>query len=280
LSSSHFSKFFETKISFHTLSEWSAWWAENCHVVGTEDFCRTLSDEIMSKGIIEPLTDRSFAGAELIRGTDLREGLLSDNINSRQRAVLKVVSETIDISNSQNMTIYAPEAVTAFALRMRGMFPRFLGSEFTLDPNLRRAMFPIQFEDLTNLSFADNSFDLICTNEVLEHVPSIDKALREVRRVLRPSGWHVGTQPLLFQEESIIKTTLEGGKIVNHLPPEYHGDPFGSEGSLVFEIPGWNLLRRAKEVGFKRAEFRLIISKKHGCVSSGGAGIYVLCLQK
>lgn len=42
--------------------------------------------------------------------------------------------------------------------------------------------------DATEMPFADNSFDWIYSFHVLEHIPRYEKALAEMRRVLRPDG--------------------------------------------------------------------------------------------
>jgi len=48
--------------------------------------------------------------------------------------------------------------------------------------------------DATALELADDSFDLIYSFHALEHIDDPDKALAEMRRVLRPGGWYcVGT---------------------------------------------------------------------------------------
>ncbi len=41
---------------------------------------------------------------------------------------------------------------------------------------------------LTELPFADGSFDLVICNSVIEHIPEDGRALAEMRRVLRPGG--------------------------------------------------------------------------------------------
>ena len=43
----------------------------------------------------------------------------------------------------------------------------------------------IQKEDVHNLSFADNSFEIVICQQVLEHVPDPVKAMKELRRVAR-----------------------------------------------------------------------------------------------
>jgi ubiquinone/menaquinone biosynthesis C-methylase UbiE len=42
--------------------------------------------------------------------------------------------------------------------------------------------------DAENLPFPDQSFDRVVSNGALHHTPDIEEALREMRRVLRPSG--------------------------------------------------------------------------------------------
>ena len=55
----------------------------------------------------------------------------------------------------------------------------------------------IRSEDLTKLTYPDESFDLVLTSETLEHVPDLSAALREIARVLVPGGRHIFTVPLL-----------------------------------------------------------------------------------
>lgn len=52
-----------------------------------------------------------------------------------------------------------------------------------------------RIEDALDLTFADNSFDLIISVEVLEHVGKPDRMMEEVSRVLKPGGIAMLTFP-------------------------------------------------------------------------------------
>ncbi|MEY3397911.1 MAG: hypothetical protein RL220_505 [Bacteroidota bacterium] len=46
--------------------------------------------------------------------------------------------------------------------------------------------------DAENLPFADNTYDVAIMAAVLEHIPSVESAFREVARVLKPGGYFLG----------------------------------------------------------------------------------------
>jgi hypothetical protein len=50
--------------------------------------------------------------------------------------------------------------------------------------------------DICSLPFADNTFDVILCNHVLEHVAEDGKAMAQLFRVLRPDGWGIMQVPL------------------------------------------------------------------------------------
>ena len=54
--------------------------------------------------------------------------------------------------------------------------------------------------DATALRFEDDTFDAIICSEVLEHLPDYDAAIREMRRVLKPSGKLCITVPHAWPE--------------------------------------------------------------------------------
>lgn len=68
--------------------------------------------------------------------------------------------------------------------------------------------------DVTAMQFEDDLFDVIFCSHVLEHVREDRKAMRELRRVLRPDGWMIVDVPMKAQLETTYEdwsiTTPEG----------------------------------------------------------------------
>ena len=54
---------------------------------------------------------------------------------------------------------------------------------------------PITAVNSAVLPFPDQSFDVVVSFDVLEHIPDTDAHLAEVRRVLRPGGWYLLQTP-------------------------------------------------------------------------------------
>lgn len=50
--------------------------------------------------------------------------------------------------------------------------------------------------DLTDIALPDSTFDAIICNHVLEHIPDDAKAMSEMLRVLKPSGWAIIQTPI------------------------------------------------------------------------------------
>ncbi|TFG76276.1 MAG: class I SAM-dependent methyltransferase [Flavobacteriales bacterium] len=96
--------------------------------------------------------------------------------------------------------------------------------------------------DICNLPFADDSFDVILCNHVLEHIPDDTKAMRELYRVLRPSGWGIFQIP----QDLNRKTTFEDHSITDK---KERAKIFGQYDHV--RIYGWDFFDKLKNVGFK-----------------------------
>lgn len=92
----------------------------------------------------------------------------------------------------------------------------------------------VRCENLEDLTFDDESFDIFITQDVLEHLFNPDKAVKEIMRVLKPGGTHIFTAPKNKNLRlSSPRARLENGKAIYLKEKEYHGNPVGDGKSLV-----------------------------------------------
>ena len=110
-------------------------------------------------------------------------------------------------------------------------------------------------EDLEALTFESESFDVVLTQDVLEHVLRPEQALAEIGRVLRPGGLHIFTVPY----SPVTRTAARAkpgpdGEVVLLAPAQYHGDPLDPAGVLVITDWGNDLPDRVLEASGMRTE--------------------------
>jgi SAM-dependent methyltransferase len=233
-------------------------------------------------GILEPFTGEHIPPEAMqIQGPNYRESLVANGLLSRNRAELVVLEQSYgSLEALGQQEIYLVEALTGFALWLRRQLggERLLCSEFLEDAE--QAFSGIPHQDLCALTFSDASFDLVLCNELFEHVQVLDLTFREIARVLRPGGRLVATCPLAFgQAESIVKAVAdpETGEPQLLTDVELHGDPIRPQlGSLVYRIPGWELLSQLQQAGFSQARMHHIASWKHGVLGSDLPGVLVI----
>lgn len=92
----------------------------------------------------------------------------------------------------------------------------------------------VRCENLEALTFPDNSFDLVVTQDVFEHIAEPIVGFREIARVLRPGGKHIFTVPVHEGRKTVVRVDTQSGKPVFCLPKVYHGDPLRPSGCLVY----------------------------------------------
>ena len=99
-------------------------------------------------------------------------------------------------------------------------------------------------EDLQELSFPDNSFNIVISLDVFEHIANPWRAFAEVYRVLRPQGTAIITIPIDWRlTKTKARAQMEGDSIQHVSPPAYHLDPLRTEGALVFTDFGQDLIQ-------------------------------------
>ena len=97
-------------------------------------------------------------------------------------------------------------------------------------------------ENLEEQTFETDSFDLVITQDVFEHIWDTRKAFKEIARTLKPGGCHVFTVPWRYWQPTLLRAKKEGDKVIHLVDyPEYHGNPIDTSGSLVVTDWGWDL---------------------------------------
>jgi SAM-dependent methyltransferase len=127
--------------------------------------------------------------------------------------------------------------------QLRDRAPAYVPSQYFPDEQLGRSVRGFRNENLEAQTFANGSFDLVVTLDVLEHVNEPAQALREICRTLVPGGVHVFTVPTYKGRTTSERRArfLPDGRVEHLAPPEYHGNPVDESGSLVTFHYGYDL---------------------------------------
>ena len=247
---------------------------------------------IALNGIVDPLTETAVSAASLgLAGANYRETLIHNGCLSRHRAVLLVLQELLKAGRlppAEQLELYCPEAITPFASLLRQVFPNLLGSEYMPDPaDPQRKHFPHQ--DLCELTLPQACLDLVVCNELFEHLYDLPAALSEITRILRPGGFLISTCPFAYDRiASIVKARHRPGAnpgVASEaellMEPEFHGDPVHPEqGSLVYQIPAWDLLDQARSAGLSDAAIHWIAAPSYGVLGQELPAVMVLVAQR
>jgi SAM-dependent methyltransferase len=110
----------------------------------------------------------------------------------------------------------------------------------------------IECQDLRRLTFEDNTFDLVLTSDVFEHVFEPERAFTEILRVLRPGGMHIFSIPFHWPvaPRSQTRSIESGGRTKHLLSPQYHVAGDGTD-SLVVTDWGADLVDKLEDIGYR-----------------------------
>ena len=189
---------------------------------------------------------------------------------------------TIEVMNASRKRLYLTETTTPFHRAVQALLdPELMvTSEYFGDEHASGDIVSaVRHEDLQRTSFADASFDLVITSDVMEHVPDALAAEREILRILRPGGSYCFTVPLhAMADRDLILAKLHGdGRLEYFAEPIYHGDPLRPEGVLVFRIFSVReMTERFAALGAVCTTYRLW-SKGYGLI---GPGCWVHVVRK
>ncbi|MCR4689480.1 MAG: class I SAM-dependent methyltransferase [Saccharofermentans sp.] len=135
------------------------------------------------------------------RFTDMKQDVMCPFCYSapRQRILACWAEDNKELLKKSEILYFAPEYSMMKWIRRNGIK---LTTADLFAPNVDLKL------DITDIKLEDSSYDMIICNHVLEHVSSYNKALSEMRRVLRPGGTLVISFPIdetlgtVFEQEA------------------------------------------------------------------------------
>jgi SAM-dependent methyltransferase len=168
---------------------------------------------------------------------------LSCGSQPRERALFSVLTQLRP--DWRGLKIHESSPGTAASRRLADQAKGYLASQY--DPSIpwgsKHPSGGWRAEDLEAQTFKDESFDLVVTQDVMEHVFAPDLAVTEIARTLKPGGMHICTVPIVNKEKPSVRRARRraDGSVENLLEPVYHGNPMDPNGSLVTVDWGYDI---------------------------------------
>ena len=153
----------------------------------------------------------------------------------RQRA-LKIVLDQV-CSDWKNKSIHESSPNGPLSKRISEQCRGYIGSQYYTDIPCGTYNGSFVSQNLEQQSFPDQQFDIVITQDVLEHVIHPAKAFSEIERTLKPGGIHIFTIPINFLKKTEIRVVDIGDRLEYLKEPIYHKNPVDSNGALV--ITDW-----------------------------------------
>lgn len=188
----------------------------------------------------------------------------------RERALLHVLSKVYP--HYKNLIIHeSSPSFRATSLKLKNTAQNYSYSYYIEGKKSGEYLekFNCYCQDLGNTSFQENIFDIVITQDVMEHIFNIENIFKEIARILKIGGSHIFTTPLVNKNKPTVQRALfENGNIIYLLPAQYHGNPIDKNGSLVTYDLGYDIAKfipancfftiyfiEDKELGLEKTEY-------------------------
>lgn len=96
-------------------------------------------------------------------------------------------------------------------------------------------------EDITKFSFADQTFDYIIFNHVLEHIKDEESALKEVKRCIKLTGKIILSVPICWEEKMFERDDI--------VTPQERETYYGQKDHV--RLYGYDFPERMEKYGFE-----------------------------
>jgi hypothetical protein len=184
----------------------------------------------------------------------------------RERALMKVIEQ--EYPNWRELKIHESSPINrGHSLKIKkGNKNNYLASQYYPNEPLGKVINGFRNEDLENQTFKDDSFDIVVTSDVMEHIYDPEKAFKEIYRTLKPGGAHIFSVPIInkFKKTQRWAKKGENGEPIFLYKPEWHGNPVDKKGSPVTMHWGFDIVDFIKEKTGAESWIEYFYDLEHG----------------
>lgn len=161
----------------------------------------------------------------------------------RERALMRCIEMFFPDWRSYKIHESSPTMWRGPSVRLRDECEHYFPSQYWSEKKLGTSTEGIVNIDIENQkSIRSNSFDLVITQDVFEHLYNPRKAAKEIARTLKKGGAHIFSVPLVNKDRPTEKWSVIKSNKVHFLhEEEYHSNPVDPEGSPVSFHYGYDL---------------------------------------
>lgn len=154
---------------------------------------------------------------------------------------------------------------------LKKYFDEVVYSEYFANLPSRKYYNGILNQDVQNLTFEDECFDVVTSNQVFEHVPNDEQGYFECFRVLKKGGALIFSVPLYMTEHTEKIAYLDNDQIRFLGRPEYHDSRIGGgakSAPVFWRLSINDITQRVKACGFSSVDIiDVTLSNKQGTPS-------------
>lgn len=201
-------------------------------------FCGYHSHDLAPIGNDLPIIkEKHIIGAGLRNG-----GCYKCGAQDRFKLIYTFLKYELKIFNDNTKSVlhFAPENIIAEKF-IEAHFTNYIQADFFAEGQHCEYGKDVTHMDVQDIPFAENSFDLVLCNHVLEHVPNDKKVMFEIFRVLKPQGTAILQVPISQTEAK----TSENSNITDENERERR---FGQKDHL--RLYGQDYVSRLESCGF------------------------------
>ncbi len=162
----------------------------------------------------------------------------------RERALAHVLHR--EMPNWREVSVHECSPMNrGISMKIRAECKSYIGSHFYPDKPFGRMVDGWRNENIESTTFENESFDLVLSLDVTEHVFNPGAMFKDIYRTLKPEGVYISTFPIRkYQVESakqLAKLRDDGEAELLRHPAEYHGNPIDGKGALVTWDYGYDI---------------------------------------